>query len=78
MHGINGDSDKQFIQQSQIVMEFYAHSVEGRPHEEWHRLEDHLRGTAELAKKFADEFGCGEWGYPAGLWWKVGVQKKFF
>jgi HD superfamily phosphohydrolase YqeK len=33
-----------------------------------HKIEDHLKGTAELAKKFAAEFGCGEWGFLAGLW----------
>lgn len=42
--------------------EFYAHSVEGKPKSEWQWLEKHLKGTAELAAKFADEFGCGEWG----------------
>jgi hypothetical protein len=47
MHGADGDSDNQFIQKSQVVMDFYAHSVEGKPVEEWHRLEDHLKGTAE-------------------------------
>jgi len=46
MHGINGDSDKQFFQQSQIAMDFYAHSIEGKPVNEWHRLEAHLKGTA--------------------------------
>lgn len=25
-------------------------------------LEEHLRGTAELAALFAGEFGCEEWG----------------
>lgn len=48
-------------------MEFYAHSIEGKPVYEWHRLEEHLKGTAELAASFAAEFGCGEWGYLAGL-----------
>jgi len=42
-------------------MEFYAHSIEGRPVDEWHRLEAHLLGTAELAAAFAAEFGCGGW-----------------
>lgn len=51
---------------------FYAHSLEGKPSEEWHFLEEHLKGTAELAAKFADEFGCGEWGYLAGLWHDMG------
>ncbi len=50
---------------------FYAHSVEGKPINEWQRLEEHLKGTAELAKSFADEFGSGEWAYLAGLWHDV-------
>ena len=53
-------------------MKFYAHSIEGKPPEEWHRLEEHLKGTAELARLFASEFGCGEWGYLAGLWHDLG------
>jgi hypothetical protein len=48
--------------------EFYAHSVEGKPQSEWHLLEEHLLNVAELAKKFGDEFGSGEWAYLAGLW----------
>lgn len=47
---------------------FYAHSMDGRPADEWHMLEDHLKGMAELAAEFAAEFGCGEWGRLAGLW----------
>jgi CRISPR-associated endonuclease/helicase Cas3 len=47
---------------------FYAHSIEGKPAGEWHLLEEHLKGTAELAKSFADVFGSGEWGYLAGFW----------
>lgn len=41
---------------------FYAHSVDGRPPDEWQRLEEHLKGTAELAAEFAAEFECTEWG----------------
>ena len=33
-----------------------------------HGLEEHLRGTAKLAAEFAAEFGFGEWGRLAGLW----------
>jgi hypothetical protein len=33
-------------------------AVQGKPVSQWHRLEEHLKGTAELAKSFADEFGC--------------------
>lgn len=29
---------------------FYAHSVEGKPIDEWHLLDEHLKGTAELAQ----------------------------
>jgi CRISPR-associated endonuclease/helicase Cas3 len=53
-------------------MEFYAHTIEGKPVDEWHLLEEHLKGTAELAASFADEFGCGEWGRIAGLWHDLG------
>ncbi len=47
---------------------FYAHSVEGKPVDEWHQLEEHLRNVAELAKSFTGAFGSGEWGYLGGLW----------
>jgi hypothetical protein len=50
-------------------MKYYAHSIEGKPVEEWHRLEDHLtppesspwQGEAWRgnAAKFADGFGLG-------------------
>ncbi|MFH0926038.1 MAG: hypothetical protein V1872_10510 [bacterium] len=45
---------------------FYAHSIKGKPVDEWHRLEKHLKGTAKLSALFGEEFGCGEWGYLAG------------
>jgi CRISPR-associated endonuclease/helicase Cas3 len=48
--------------------EFYAHSKEGTPPEEWHRLEDHLTRVAEMARSFADVFNVGDWAYLAGLW----------
>ena len=48
--------------------EYYAHSREGKPPEDWHRLEDHLKEVAEMARKFEDNFGAGDWGHLAGLW----------
>ncbi len=48
-------------------MKFYAHSVEGKPTSEWHRLYDHLLSVASLAKKFAGSFNSGDWAYLAGL-----------
>ncbi len=47
---------------------FYAHSVEGRPVSEWQLLDAHLLKVAELAQRFAEEFGADEWAYLAGLW----------
>jgi hypothetical protein len=55
------------------MRKYYAHSLPGKPPEEWQLLEDHLRNVAEKARGFADEFGAGEWAYLAGLWhdlWK--------
>jgi CRISPR-associated endonuclease/helicase Cas3 len=45
---------------------FYAHSLPGRPQEEWQPLEEHLRKVAEMAKGFAEPFGGGDWGYFVG------------
>jgi hypothetical protein len=42
--------------------EFYAHSREGKPPEDWHRLEDHLKAVADMARSFADGFNAGDWG----------------
>lgn len=56
--------------------EYYAHSVEGRPSEEWHRLEDHLKEVAEMAGRFAEDFGAGDWGYVAGLWHDLGTDAQ--
>jgi len=58
--------------------QFYAHSKEGRPPEEWHRLEDHLKSVAELARQFASDFGAGDWGYLVGLWHDLGKYSKEF
>jgi CRISPR-associated endonuclease/helicase Cas3 len=55
---------------------YYAHSLEGKPPEDWHRLEDHLKAIAEMARRFADDFGAGEWGYLAGLTHRNGIGTK--
>ena len=34
--------------------EFYAHSKEGGPPEEWQELEEHLQKVAEMARSFAE------------------------
>ncbi len=35
-------------------MEFYAHSIKEEPVDDWHRLEEHLKGTAELEGTVTD------------------------
>ena len=52
--------------------EYYAHSKEGKPPDEWHRLEDHLKEVAQKARSFAEDFHAGDWGYLAGLWHDLG------
>jgi hypothetical protein len=38
----------------------------------WQPLEEHLKNVAELARRFAEDFGAGDWGYLAGLWHDMG------
>ncbi len=40
--------------------EFYAHSLDGKPPEEWHGLEDHLNKVAEMARSLAGSFNAGD------------------
>jgi len=46
-----------------MANKYYAHSKEGKPPEEWHFLEDHLKAVAKMARNFADEFSAGDWAY---------------
>lgn len=39
---------------------YFAHSLEGKPEDEWHVLEDRLKETSELTANFVDEFGTGD------------------
>lgn len=41
-------------------------------------VQEHLLGTAEWAKKFADEFGCGDVGYLCGLVHDIGKYSNAF
>lgn len=47
-------------------MNFFAHSIEGKPIEEWHLLEEHLQNVARMAAEFANYFGAKKWGELAG------------
>ncbi|NLW50824.1 MAG: CRISPR-associated endonuclease Cas3'' [Candidatus Brocadiaceae bacterium] len=59
--------------------EFYAHAPEaGSTRTDWHVLRTHLETVASLARRFADAFGAGEWGYIAGLWHDIGKYQQRF
>ncbi len=45
-----------------MTKKYYAHSLDGRPLDEWQTLEDHLRNVAEMAADFASYFGSQAWG----------------
>jgi CRISPR-associated endonuclease/helicase Cas3 len=55
-----------------MPQKFYAHSLSGRPPEEWQPLEEHLKNVAEMARRFAEPYGGGDWAYMAGLWHDLG------
>lgn len=57
---------------------YYAHSLKGRPREEWQEIEEHLRNVALLAKKFASEFSAGEWAFTVGIMHDIGKYSKEF
>lgn len=55
-------------------MEYIAHKDGDRKQ----KLIDHLKGTAELAGKFADSFGKYEWGYCCGMLHDIGKYSSEF
>jgi hypothetical protein len=54
-----------------MPQKIYAHSLSGRPPEEWLPLEEHLIYVAELAKKFTEPFWEGDWAI-----WKGGINDR--
>ena len=59
-----------------VMKQFYAHSINSQGQR--HRLDNHLKGTAERAADMAKEFGCSRWGWLAGLWHDlVNIPKTF-
>ena len=59
-------------------MQYYAHSLDSRPDNEWQSLTAHLKGTAELAGAFADDFGAGILARAAALLHDYGKATKSF
>lgn len=54
----------------------FAHISEDNKREQ--TIREHLEGTGEKARKFAKEFGCGEWGYGIGLLHDIGKYSEKF
>lgn len=52
--------------------QFYAHSLEGEPEEQWQPLDVHLLNVAQMARRFGKLFSAGRWAYLAGLWHDLG------
>ncbi len=59
-------------------MEYYAHSKEGRPEQEWQKLEEHLWSVAELASKCAATFRAQDWVWNAAWLHDVGKAAPEF
>lgn len=57
---------------------FAAHSIEGRPEEEWQPLAEHLRAVAGLAAARGAKFGAGEASSLAGLLHDLGKYSAAF
>ena len=58
--------------------QYFAHSLDGKPVEEWQPLDEHLKNVAVLAAEFAKPFGGEEWARLAGLWHDLGKASKAF
>ncbi len=56
----------------------FAHSLDGRPPNDWQPLEAHLQNVAERAASFAAPFGASSWAYLAGLWHDLGKYAPEF
>jgi len=61
-----------------MALKYYAHSLEGKPPDEWQPLEEHLKNVAEMAAEFAYPFGGDQLAYLAGLWHGIGKYAKDF
>ncbi|MDO5136215.1 MAG: CRISPR-associated helicase Cas3' [Eubacteriales bacterium] len=57
-------------------MDYLAHISEDGTREQ--TVKEHLEGTALLARKFADDFGYGDWGYFCGLLHDIGKYSDRF
>jgi CRISPR-associated endonuclease/helicase Cas3 len=61
-----------------MLMQHYAHTIEGHPPEAWELLEDHLQLVAKYCQQFASSFQAGELGHILGLWHDIGKYSREF
>ena len=61
-----------------MTRRFFAHSLEGRPTEDWQPVRDHLENVAGRAGEFAKAFGGEQWAFLAGLWHDIGKYSEAF
>jgi len=59
-------------------LEYYAHSKENEPPENWQPLDEHLKNVADLAAEFAKPFGGEQWARLAALWHDLGKYSPAF
>lgn len=64
--------NKHFKLLNPMKRQYYAHSLEGKPVNDWHIIEEHLENTAKLASEFAKAFNSDKWAYLTGLWHDLG------
>ena len=56
----------------------YAHSLPGRPKDEWQTLEEHLSNVAEIASQFSSVIGAPLVGNILGIMHDVGKNSAEF
>lgn len=59
-------------------MKYYAHTIDNKPEDEWHKLADHLKDTAELAASFTHNKVYSEIFRIAGYLHDLGKYQKGF
>ena len=71
---LTGHFAKRGLMVGEISMKYIAHCDEGREQS----ILDHLQGTAEKARGFAEVFGKGDWGYCCGMLHDIGKYSDKF
>lgn len=61
-----------------IVLNGYAHSIDGAPISDWQPLDQHAIAVASMGCEFGRAFGASQWGYAAGLLHDLGKARRPF